>query len=92
MIKNDRIDEKKQKNYNINDELKIKDIINQLKPYLNSDGGNIDFIKLENNIVYIKLTGACGCCAYRNETIKFGILKAIQEQCPAITDVINVDI
>ena len=40
-------------------EKKIREIIDKIVPYLNSDGGNIEFIKLEDDIVYIKLTGAC---------------------------------
>ena len=71
---------------------KIKNIIEKITPYLNSDGGNIELVKVEDNVVYVKLTGACGCCPHRNETIKYGILESIQSKCPEITDVINVDI
>ncbi|MCI7554079.1 MAG: NifU family protein [Tenericutes bacterium] len=71
---------------------KIKNIIEKITPYLNSDGGNIELVKVEDNVVYVKLTGACGCCPHRNETIKYGILESIQSECPEITDVINVDI
>ena len=71
---------------------KSKEIIEKIVPYLNSDGGNLEFIKLEDNIVYIKLTGACGCCPHKNETIKYGILESIKEEIPEIKDVINVEI
>ena len=54
-------------------EKKIREIIDKIVPYLNSDGGNLEFIKLEDDIVYIKLTGACGCCPHKNETIKYDI-------------------
>lgn len=73
-------------------EEKIVNIINQIKPYINSDGGNIEFIKYENNVVYIRLTGACGCCEFKNSTINDGILKMIQKEIPSITNVINVDL
>ena len=73
-------------------EKKIREIIDKIVPYLNSDGGNLEFIKLEDDIVYIKLTGACGWYHNKNETIKYGILESIQSECPEITDVINVDI
>ena len=39
-----------------NVELKIKNIIEKIKPFLISDGGNIEFIKYENNVVYVKLS------------------------------------
>lgn len=71
---------------------KIKNIIEKITPYLNSDGGNIELVKVEDNVVYVKLTGACGCCPHRNETIKYGILESIKEELPEIKDVINVDI
>lgn len=71
---------------------KIIEIINGIKPYLNSDGGNIEFIKYEDDIVYVKLTGACGCCSFRNDTIKNGILLTLKNEIPSIKDVINVEI
>ena len=36
---------------------KIKNIIEKITPYLNSDGGNIELVKVEDNVVYVKLTG-----------------------------------
>ena len=41
---------------------KIKDIIDQIKPFIMSDGGDVSFVKYEDNIVYIKLYGACQDC------------------------------
>lgn len=73
-------------------EKKIKEIIEGIRPYLNSDGGDINFINYEDGIVFVKLTGACGGCAHRNETIKHGVLKTLQEEIPEIKDVINVEI
>lgn len=73
-------------------EEKIKNIIEEIKPYLNSEGGNIDFIKYEDGIVFVKLTGACGCCPHQNETLKNGVLRTLQEEIPEIKDVINVEI
>ncbi len=71
---------------------KIKYVLNQLRPYLNSDGGDVEYIKYENGIVYIKLTGACETCMHRNETIKNGILQSLQSEIPEIKDVINVEL
>ena len=73
-------------------EERIKNIIEEIKPYLNSEGGNIDFIKYEDGIVFVKLTGACGCCPHQNETLKNGVLRTLQEEIPEIKDVINVEI
>lgn len=71
-------------------EKKIIDVINELKPYLNSDGGDIEYVKCEDNIVYIKLHGACSGCQHRNDTIKNVVLTMLQESIPQITDVKEV--
>ena len=73
-------------------EEKIKDVLNQLRPYLNSDGGDLEFIRYEEGTVFIKLIGACGSCPHRNETIKNGILQSLQSEIPEIKDVINVEL
>lgn len=73
------------------DEIKIKSIIDKLRPYLISDGGNIDFIKYEENIVYIKMNGACANCNMLDFTLKEGIESAIKEEVPSVKEVINVE-
>ena len=69
---------------------KIKEIINNLRPYLISDGGNIEFIKYENNIVYVKLQGACANCEMLDLTLKDGIESVIMDEIPEVVEVINV--
>lgn len=71
---------------------KIIEVINNIKPYLNMDGGDIEFIKYENKIVYIKLTGACAHCAYQDFTIKEGIEEMIKDEVPEVESVINVEL
>lgn len=69
---------------------KIKDIINKLRPFLINDGGDIEFIKYENNIVYIRMMGACADCMMIDVTIKECIEEAIVEEVPEVLEVINV--
>lgn len=71
-------------------ENKIKEIIDNLKPYLISDGGNIDFIKYEDNIVYVKLQGACANCDMLDMTLKDGIESVIKDEIPEVVEVINI--
>ncbi|MCI8544782.1 MAG: NifU family protein [Bacilli bacterium] len=71
-------------------EAKIIEIINRLRPFLVNDGGNIEFIKYENNIVYIKMMGACSNCHMLDLTLKDGIEAAIKEEVPEVIEVINV--
>lgn len=72
---------------------KVNDIIDEIRPFLMNDGGNISFVKLEENIVYISLQGACVGCPIRDITIKEGIEKAIISEIPTIKEVrvINED-
>lgn len=71
---------------------KIKDMLNDIRPFLNQDGGDIEFIKYEDNFVYIRLTGACAHCGYQDETINFGIENFLKEAIPEIEGVINVSL
>lgn len=70
----------------------IIETINQLRPYLNSDGGDIEFIKYEDNYVYIKLYGACAACQFKDYTIQDNIFEALKEKVPTIKGVINVEL
>ncbi len=71
-------------------ESKIKELIEDLRPLLNQDGGDIEFIRYEDKFVYIKLTGACQNCGFQDETITYGIEAYLKEQVPEIEGVINV--
>lgn len=71
-------------------EEKIKEIIKKLQPFLINDGGNIEFIKYEDNIVYIKMLGACANCQMLDLTLKDGIEAAIISEVPEVKEVINI--
>jgi len=71
-------------------ENKIKEMIEQIRPYLNMDGGDIEYLKYEDNIVYIKLLGACTDCLMQDNTINEGLLSMFQEEVPEIKGIINV--
>ena len=73
-----------------NTEKKILQIIDNLRTYLISDGGNIEFVKYEDNIVYIKMQGACANCQMLDITLKDGIESVIKDEIPEVKDVINV--
>ena len=71
-------------------EEKIKELINNIRPYLNMDGGDIEYIKYEDGYVYVKLTGACQNCKYQDSTINEGIEEMIKQELPEIKGVINL--
>ena len=69
---------------------KIIEIINKLKPFLINDGGNIEFVKYEDGIVYIKMLGACANCQMLDLTLKEGIEAAIMSEVKGVRGVINI--
>jgi len=71
-------------------EIKIKEVIDKLRPFLINDGGNIDFVKYEDDIVYVKMAGACANCEMLDFTLKEGIKAAIMSEVSSVKDVINV--
>ncbi len=73
-----------------NETEKIIEIINKLKPFLINDGGNIEFIKYEDGIVYIRMMGACANCQMLDLTLKEGIEAAIMSEVESVRGVINV--
>ena len=75
-----------------NNEEVIKSIIEDIRPFLNSDGGDIEFIKYEDNYVFVKLYGACSHCGFQDFTLNDNILELIKEQIPDVIAVINVEI
>lgn len=71
-------------------ENKIIDIIDTLRPFLINDGGNIEFVKYEDDIVYIRMMGACSNCEMLDLTLKDGIENAIKDEVPSVKEVINL--
>lgn len=72
-------------------ETKVIEVIDKLRPFLISDGGNIEFVKLEDNIVYVKMMGHCAGCPMLDTTLKEGIEIAITSEIPEIIEVRNVE-
>lgn len=81
------------KNNNVNDdEKKIIEVINEIKPYLNSDGGDIEFVKYEDNYVYVKIHGACAGCEFIGYDLQDSIYEAIKEEVPDCKGILNTEI
>ena len=71
-------------------EKKIIEIIEKLRPFLINDGGNIEFVKYEDNFVYIRMMGACANCQMLDITLRDGIESAIINEVPDVKGVINI--
>jgi Fe-S cluster biogenesis protein NfuA len=67
---------------------KVKNVIEQIRPYLQADGGDIEFVNLtEDNTVNVELHGACGSCPYSQITLKNGVEEAMKRAIPEIKSV-----
>lgn len=76
-----------------NEELvsKVKNIIEQIRPYLQADGGDVEFIDMtDDNTVNIRLLGMCGNCPHSQMTLKNGIETAVKRALPEIKSVESV--
>ena len=74
---------------------KVHNVIEQIKPYLQQDGGDIEFVEYtDENIVNVKLLGACGSCPYSTMTLKNGVESAMKKAIPEVKSVeaINLEI
>lgn len=70
---------------------KVTEVLNQIRPYLQQDGGDLQFVELtDDNVVKVKLTGACGCCPHAVYTLKQGVEQAVKKTIPEITSVESV--
>ena len=66
-------------------EEKIKARLEELRVGLRNDGGDLELVKIEGKVVYLKLVGHCGSCPFAMMTLKQGIEVALQEIDPEIT-------
>lgn len=73
-------------------EEKIKGIIEDIRPYINMDGGDIEFIKYEDKYVYVKLKGHCVECMDQDFTLKNYLLSILQNEVEEIEGIINVSL
>lgn len=71
-------------------ELKIKDVLNKIRPFLNNDGGDVEYIKFENGIVYVRLLGSCQNCPVADNTISDMLEYTLTFEIPEVTGVVNV--
>ncbi len=68
----------------------IKEKIEDIRVFLNIEGGDIEFIKYEDGYVYVKMLGQCANCGFLDVTLKDTIESYLKEEIPEIEGVINV--
>ncbi|MEY3826386.1 MAG: hypothetical protein RLZZ148_1200 [Cyanobacteriota bacterium] len=65
----------------------VEDVLNELRPYLMADGGNVELVDIDGPIVKLRLQGACGSCPSSAMTLKMGIERRLREVIPEILEV-----
>lgn len=63
---------------------KVEKAINEIRPSLQADGGDVELVGVENSIVKVRLTGACAGCPMSEMTLKHGIESHIKNAIPEI--------
>lgn len=68
---------------------KVKEALDTIRPQLQADGGDLEYVKMEEGKVYVKLTGACGSCPMATMTLKQGVERRLKDTIPEVTEVIQ---
>lgn len=66
---------------------KVEKALNEIRPSLQADGGDVEFVDIENGIVKVRLTGACGGCPMSQMTLKQGIEQVVKRAVPEVLSV-----
>ena len=66
---------------------KIEKALKEIRPSLQADGGDVEFVGVENGIVKVRLTGACGGCPMSQMTLKQGIEQVVEKAVPKVLSV-----
>jgi len=69
---------------------KIEKALDKVRPSLMADGGNVELVDVEDGIVKVRLTGACGGCPMSQMTLKMGIERVLKQEIPEINEVVSV--
>ena len=71
---------------------KVKNVLEQIRPYIQQDGGYIEFVELTDDmIVNVELKGACGSCPHSMITLKGGVETTIKNAIPEIQSVESIN-
>ena len=70
----------------------VEKALEEIRPFLQNDGGNINLIGIENEtVVKVQLIGACSTCTVNQMTLKSGVEMTIKKYAPQIQSVINIE-
>ena len=68
----------------------VEIVLDELRPFLMADGGNVEVVEIDGPIVKVRLQGACGSCPSSTMTLKMGIERKMRETIPEVSEVVQV--
>lgn len=68
----------------------VETVLDEMRPYLMADGGNVELVELDGPVVKLRLQGACGSCPSSAMTLRMGIERRLREFIPEIVEVEQV--
>jgi len=68
----------------------VETVLDELRPFLMADGGNVEVVELDGPVVKVRLQGACGSCPSSTMTLRMGIERKLRETIPEISEVVQV--
>jgi Fe-S cluster biogenesis protein NfuA len=68
----------------------VERVLDEMRPYLMADGGNVELVEIDGPIVKLRLQGACGSCPSSTMTLRMGIERRVKETIPEIVEVEQV--
>ena len=69
----------------------VEKALEEIRPFLMSDGGNIALLSIKDTVVKVQLQGACTGCSVNQMTLKNGVEATIKKYAPHIMEVINIE-
>lgn len=69
---------------------KVEEVLNKLRPSLRLHGGDVELVEVNDGVVTVRLTGACGGCAMATLTLKMGIERVLKQEIPEVKEVVAV--
>ena len=69
---------------------RTREVIESFRPYIQADGGDIEFLAVEDGIAKVRLHGACTGCPHAAMTLQMGVERQLRARVPEIKGVVNV--
>ena len=70
---------------------KVQEALNEIRPFLESDGGNIELVSIIDDVVEVKLLGNCVSCSVNQMTLKNGVEMTVKKHAPEIRKVVSIE-